>query len=149
MTEERGGRKEAAKLLSSASSTTSTSYSRFSCPHVLLINRLYQGQLLQQHEAPRDKSHGPALGHPEALRDPQEPPVEDRPSQDHHHLPLRLSHPLREQQQPGWKTFQNQLDQLLPERQEWLQFQVKQEQHDDADHSVLVVGILQHIRISE
>ena len=36
MTEERGGRKEAAKLLSSASSTTSTSYSRFSCPHVFM-----------------------------------------------------------------------------------------------------------------
>ena len=36
MTEERGGRKEAAKLRSSASSTTSTSYSRFSCPHVFM-----------------------------------------------------------------------------------------------------------------
>ena len=33
---ERGGRKEAAKLLSSASSTTSTSYSRSSCPHMLM-----------------------------------------------------------------------------------------------------------------
>ena len=61
---------------------------------LLHLHLLQQGQLLHQHEAPRDEGDCPAFCHPAAVRHPEKPTVADRASEDHDQLALGLADPL-------------------------------------------------------